>query len=81
MAAIVPITEMRNTAKMFEMSEKEPVYITKNGYGSRVLMNIETYNRIKELMLDIELEEAYKRSETDGRNVEAHTFLKRLRDE
>lgn len=31
---------MRNTSKMFEMSENEPVYITKNGYGSRVLLNI-----------------------------------------
>ena len=51
MVAIVPISEMRNTAKMFEMSENEPVYITKNGYGSRVLMNIETYNRLKEIML------------------------------
>jgi len=81
MAAIVPITEMRNTAKMFEMSENEPVFITKNGYGSRVLMNIETYNRIKEILLDIELEEAYQKSENDGRNIEARTFLKRLRDE
>jgi PHD/YefM family antitoxin component YafN of YafNO toxin-antitoxin module len=81
MAIIVPITEMRNTLKMFEMSENEPVYITKNGYGSRVLLNIETYNRIKEILLDIELEDAYQRSETDGRNVEAHEFLKRLRNE
>ena len=81
MATIVPITEMRNTAKMFEMSENEPVYITKNGYGSRVLMNIETYNRIKEIILDIELEEAYQKSETDGRNAEARAFLQRLRNE
>ena len=81
MAAIVPITEMRNTSKMFEMSENEPVYITKNGYGSRVLLNIETYNRIKEILLDLELEEAFKKSETDRRNVEAREFLKRLRNE
>ena len=46
MVNIVPITEMRNTTKMFELSENEPVYITKNGYGSRVLMNIQTYNYI-----------------------------------
>jgi len=31
--------------------------------------------------LDIELEDAYQRSETDGRNVEAYEFLKRLRNE
>ena len=81
MTQIVPITEMRNTSKMFELSENQPVYITKNGYGSRVLINIEAYNRIKELLLDLELEERFKRSETDGRNEEAHQFFKRLMDE
>jgi len=81
MTQIVPITEMRNTSKMFEMSENQPVYITKNGYGSRVLINIEAYNKIKELLLDLELEERFKRSETDGRNEEAHQFFKRLMDE
>ena len=81
MTLIVPITEMRNTSKMFELSENQPVYITKNGYGSRVLINIEAYNRIKELLLDLELEERFKRSETDGRNEEANQFFKRLRGE
>ena len=81
MTQIVPITEMRNTSKMFEMSENQPVYITKNGYGSRVLLNIEAYNKIKELLLDLELEERFQRSETDGGNEEAHQFLKGLIDE
>ena len=81
MTQIVPITELRNTAKMFEMSENEPVYITKNGYGSRVLLNIEVYNRVKGLILDLELEERYQRSETDGENEDAHLFLKRLLNE
>ena len=81
MTQIVPITELRNTAKMFEMSENEPVYITKNGYGSRVLLNIEVYNRVKELILDLELGERYQRSETDGENEDAHLFLKRLLNE
>ncbi len=81
MTQIVPITEMRNTSKMFEMSENQPLYITKNGYGSRVLLNIETYNKVKELLLDLELEERFQRSETDGGNEEAHQFLKRLINE
>lgn len=81
MVNIAPITEMRNTTKMFELSENEPVYITKNGYGSRVLMNIQTYNYIKELLLDVQLEEYYQRSEVDGRNVDANEFLKRLMNE
>lgn len=78
MTQIVPITEMRNTSKMFEMSENQPVYITKNGYGSRVLLNIEAYNKVKELLLDLELEERYRRSETDGKNEDAQEFLERL---
>ena len=81
MTQIVPITEMRNTSKMFEMSENQPVYITKNGYGSRVLLNIETYNKMKELLLDLELEERYQKSETDGKYEDAHEFLKRLLNE
>ena len=81
MTKIVPITEMRNTSKMFEMSENQPVYITKNGYGSRVLLNIETYNKMKELLLNLELEERYQKSETDGKNEDAHEFLKRFLNE
>ena len=44
-------------------------------------MNIEVYNRVKELILDLELEERYQRSETDGENEGAHLFLKRLLNE
>lgn len=81
MVSIVPITELRNTSRIFDMSEKEPVYITKNGYGSRVLMNIELFNKVKELLLDIELEEEYQRSERDGGNVDAREFIRKLKNE
>ena len=81
MVSIVPITELRNTSKVFNMSEKEPVYITKNGYGSRVLMNIELFNKIKEILLDIELEEEYQKSERNGDNADAYEFIKKLRNE
>lgn len=80
MTVIVPITEMRNTSKMFELSENQPVYITKNGYGARVLINIEVYDKVKELLLDVDLEERFEKSEKGG-NVEAHEFLKRLMDD
>ena len=81
MVSIVPITELRNTSRIFDMSENEPVYITKNGYGSRVLMNIELFNKVKELLLEIELEEKYQRSERDGGNVDAREFIRKLRNE
>lgn len=45
MAQIVPIKELKNTAKISELchSSDEPVYITKNGYGDMVIMSIELY--------------------------------------
>ncbi len=81
MVSIVPITELRNTSKVFDMSEKEPVYITKNGYGSRVLLNIELFDKLKDLLLEIELEEEYQKSEHDGKNVDARQFIRKLRNE
>ena len=81
MVSIVPITELRNTSRIFDMSEKEPVYITKNGYGSRVLMNIELFNKVKEMLLDLGLEEEFQRSEREGDNVDAREFIRKLKNE
>ena len=81
MTIIVPITEMRNTSKMFEMSENQPVFITKNGYGARVLINLEHYNKVKDILLDLELERRYQVSESDNKNIDAKEFIQKLMNE
>ena len=45
MPRIIPIRELRDTTKMSELchSTKEPVFITKNGYGDMVIMSLETF--------------------------------------
>lgn len=45
MPQIRPITDLRNTNESSEIchAKKEPVFITKNGYGDLVVMSIETY--------------------------------------
>ena len=47
MAEIIPIRDLRNTAKISELchSKDEPIFITKNGYGDLVIMSIKTYER------------------------------------
>jgi len=47
MPLIKPITDLRNTNEISEICNelKEPVFITKNGYGDLVIMSIETYER------------------------------------
>lgn len=42
---IIPIKELKDTAKMSEMcaATSEPIYITKNGYGDMVIMNYNSF--------------------------------------
>jgi len=80
MTTIVPISEMRDTAKMQDLCKNEPVFVTKNGYGCMVVLNIESYNEMRERILDIELQENYRKSLAEGGNVEAKQFLRTLRE-
>lgn len=44
MPHIIPITDLRDTNKIIELcAENQPVFVTKNGYGSMVLMSIQAY--------------------------------------
>ena len=45
MPRIIPIKELKNTSEISDMCHgmKEPVYITKNGYGDMVIMSMENY--------------------------------------
>ena len=47
MPRIIPIRDLKDTAAISQMcgESKEPVYITKNGYGDMVIMSMETYER------------------------------------
>ncbi|HEY8875158.1 MAG TPA: type II toxin-antitoxin system Phd/YefM family antitoxin [Desulfosporosinus sp.] len=53
MPKIRPISDLRNKANEiseFCHSEREPVFITKNGTGDMVVMSIETYERQQALI-------------------------------
>ena len=45
---IVPIRDLRNTTAISEAcnNSREPIFITKNGYGDMVLMNMEVYEQL-----------------------------------
>ncbi len=45
---IIPIKDLKNTAKIEELckSSAEPLFITKNGYGSLVIMDIKHYSNL-----------------------------------
>lgn len=77
MPKIRPITDLRNTNEISELchKEKEPIFITKNGYGDLVVMSIETYEK-QLALLNVyqklaEAEEQIKQGESllDGKEV------------
>ena len=50
MPQIIPIKDLKDTARISEMSHAsdEPIYVTKNGYGDMVFMSMETYENMQE---------------------------------
>ena len=48
MPRIIPIKDMRNTNEISKIchESKEPVFVTKQGYGDLVVMSMETYNQL-----------------------------------
>jgi len=45
MPQIIPIRDLKNTSETSEKCKgsKEPIFITKNGYGDMVIMSMEVY--------------------------------------
>ncbi len=64
MPQIRPITDLRNTNDISELchARKEPIFITKNGYGDLVIMSIETFENIVE---NVGIDEAIAEAEAE----------------
>ncbi|MDB7816860.1 type II toxin-antitoxin system Phd/YefM family antitoxin [Intestinimonas butyriciproducens] len=81
MPRIIPIRDLKDTAAISQMcgESKEPVYITKNGYGDMVIMSMKAYEE-KMWLLDVYAKLAEAEDEVrGGKMVDARTALKELR--
>ena len=82
MPQIRPITDLRKTTEISEIchAKREPVFITKNGYGDLVIMSVETYEEmIDTASLDTAISEAEKEFATGGILLDAEEVLSSLR--
>lgn len=82
MPQIRPITDLRNTNEISEIchARKEPIFITKNGYGDLVVMSIETYESMVEIAeTDAAITEAEAEYGQDGQLFDARETLGALR--
>ena len=86
MINIRPISDLRNKYPEIEelvLKEDEAVYLTKNGYGSMVVMSLEKYSK---LMSDLEyneyveneLDEADKEAENPNTQYYTHDEMKKI---
>ncbi len=82
MPQIRPITDMRNTTEISNLchAKREPIFITKNGYGDMVVMSMETYDELLEMTsTDSAIAEAEAEFAASGRLYDAREELRALR--
>ena len=81
MPRIIPIRDLKDTAAISQMcsESKEPIYITKNGYGDMVLMSMKAYEE-RMMMLDVYDRLAAAEDEVQaGKVTDAWASLRELR--
>ena len=80
MIQIRPISDLRNKFTDIEkvVNEGEPVYLTKNGYGSMVVLSLEAYSKLVD---DVEskLDAADKAAEEDSKRLTHEEVFSKLR--
>lgn len=76
MMDIRPVSDLRNKFTEIERTVKrgKPVYLTKNGYGSMVVLSLEQYSALTD-DVEMKLDEADKEAAlTDDRYTEEEVF-------
>lgn len=82
MPQIRPITDLRNTSEISDACHvrREPVFITKNGYGDLVVMSIETYEEMLDcIATDKAIADAEQEIAAGGQLLDAKEALGALR--
>jgi len=83
MPEIRPIKDLRNTAEISKLcrENKDPIFITKNGYGDMVVMSMETYEeKLAKADLYEKLAKAEAQLECGAPLEDAEDVFKRLKE-
>ncbi|MDD6967427.1 MAG: type II toxin-antitoxin system Phd/YefM family antitoxin [Firmicutes bacterium] len=78
---IIPMRELKNTVEVERRCAEEngPVYVTKNGYGRLVVMDIDYYERTMRKVYEAKAVIDGLEDVKDGRTVDAETALSSVR--
>ncbi len=80
MITIRPVSDLRNKFTEIEETVKsgKPVYLTKNGYGSMVVLSLEQYAALTD-EIELKLDEADKAAEEDNTRYTEEDVFRRVR--
>lgn len=80
---IVPSSDLRN--RYVELTDKylangEPIYVTKNGHGHAVLLDIDKYESMSKELLALKIDKGIREAR-EGQGIPLEDCLKQIRDE
>lgn len=80
---IIPMRELKNTVEIERRCAEEngPVFVTKNGYGRLVVMDIDYYERKMREMDELKLVLEGLRDADEGRVTDGPTAMAQIRRE
>ncbi len=81
MPRIIPIRDLKNTSEISKMchNSKDPIFITKNGYGDMVIMSMKAYEE-KMFIQDVYEKVALAEDQVkEGKTLDAADSLSSLR--
>ena len=81
MIQIRPVSDLRNKFTEIESTVREgqPVYLTKNGYGSMVVLSLEMYSKLTDPM-EMALDKADYVAEHDSRRMTHDEVFGKIRE-
>ena len=79
---IIPMRDLKNTVEVERLCAEEngPVFVTKNGYGRLVVMDIDYYERTMRSMEEARMVNRVIEDYEQGLVAEGKTSLKNLRE-
>ncbi|MCR4911509.1 MAG: type II toxin-antitoxin system Phd/YefM family antitoxin [Bacilli bacterium] len=78
---IVPMRDLKDTVKIENLCEETngPVFITKNGYGRLVVMNIEYFEKIMNMAFEAKLINEGLSDLNEGRMEDGKTVIEEMK--
>ena len=78
---IIPMRDLKNTVEVERLCAEEqgPIYVTKNGYGRLVVMDIEYYQKTMQEIYEAKLIMEGLRDMVEGKINDGPTVMKNMR--